>query len=185
MNRPNRVRRKLLPAGALVAPVAVVLILRALGTGYPAKTVAAVTETALPPSDTPEAAVPPAPPLASKAEVERALSWLRAREGTAPARSPMDFEPAVQAAPEAPEPAAPAPSAARPTKPSGPVNLSSVMATEGGALATINGRIVRVGDSLEPGWRVVEIDARRVSVVIEGPEARRLELTRTGLREPR
>ncbi len=189
MNRPNRARRRLLPAAALVAPVAVVMLMRLLGTGYPAHSVAAVPDPA-PAAAPTEPTAPPAPLLASKAEVDRALAWLATHRlgigGKKIARSPMDFEPAAPvAAPQAPAPVAPAPTAARATRPTGPVNLSSVMAIEGGALATINGRIVRVGDTLEPGWTVLEIDPRGLCVLIQGPDERRLALTRAGLREPK
>ncbi|MBL8757956.1 MAG: hypothetical protein JNK35_05950 [Phycisphaerae bacterium] len=188
MNSRERNRRRLLPAAALAAPILTVLVLRALGTGHPASSMGAT-----PPSTNPSAAEPAPPqadgdppraPLATRAELDRAMAWLRDRTGVLPARSPMDFEPApAPAAPTAPAPTPEAPRASRPTRPAGVMNLTSVMANEEGGLAAINGRVYRLLDEVEPGWRIVEIDAKSLAVRLEGPERRRVELTRKGIAE--
>lgn len=187
MNTRERTRRRLLPAAALAAPLLTVLVLRALGTGYPASSIGAtppINASAAEPAPAPTHTEPPRATLATRAELDRAMAWLRERSGVLPARSPMDFEPALApAAPAAPTPAPEAPRASRPTRPAGALSLTSVIANDEGGLAAINGRVFRVLDEVEPGWHIVEIDAKRLAVRLEGPERRRVELTRKGIAE--
>lgn len=187
MNARERNRRRLLPAAALAAPILTVLVLRAMGTGHPASSMGATPPThpsAAEPAPTQADGEPPRAPLATRAELDRAMAWLRERSGVLPARSPMDFEPAIAPAQTpAPAPVPEAPRASRPTRPAGVMNLTSVMANDEGGLAAINGRVYRLLDEVEPGWRIVEIDAKSLAVRLEGPERRRVELTRKGIAE--
>ncbi|MEM9559366.1 MAG: hypothetical protein AAF995_03590 [Planctomycetota bacterium] len=48
-----------------------------------------------------------------------------------------------------------------------PLTLSSVLPSGARSVAVIEGRPVRVGDTVAPGWRVVAIDGRTRSVVLE------------------
>ncbi len=177
LNRATR--RKLLPLGVLLAPALAVQLFRLASGAQPA-----TGHAALSPIENPEAiAIPPVPPM--KADQTRALAWLRSRSRDRIERSPMDHPPA-EALPPAPpppltepDPEQPRPLSTMKTRP----ELRSIMAAPRETIATINGRIMRVGDEVEPGWRIVAIDVSTMTVMIEGPEKQAVELTRDGLHD--
>lgn len=57
------------------------------------------------------------------------------------------------------------------------LRLTAVLGTNSGGLATINGRICRVGDEVRPGLKVVKIDSRSSSVELETEDGETLHLS--------
>lgn len=145
--RSSRVVRVLLLGG----PLGLVLLVR---TGVPAPASAAAHR-GVAPIELAEAV-----PVGLSGDQARALEWITARPVGSGLASPLASAPSV-----------------RPLVEESPVGaegvsftLRSVVGSGLGGLATINGKIHRVGDEVAPGWRLVEIDARHRHVKLSGPD---------------
>ncbi len=55
-------------------------------------------------------------------------------------------------------------------------HVKSVLVSSKGALATVNGRLRRVGDEIEPQWTLAKIDVDAGILVISGPRDRTIEV---------
>lgn len=177
MRLSPRSRRRLLSAGAMVAPV---LALQAVhwftGQAGPQTTMASSAVTPAAPKQTDQ---PEVDPKAIKAERE-ALAWLAARGPARTAGSPMLRppaepvpEPIIEEPPPAPEVAS-VPASVR------KLALTGVMRGRSGELAVISGRVLEVGAEVATGWRIGAIDARAMTVRLDGPAGLTLTLSRGG-----
>lgn len=181
-----RKRRRLIPVLALLLPALAVQGFRALsGSGLAS---ASATPTATPanlPLAPSEESFKPTP------EMLAAAKWVQetVRPGTLAALvSPMDHPPPPD--PSAPPPTkvatpteTPAPTRTVARRPTGKLALSSVISGEGGVMASINGKIYRIGDAVDTGWSITAIDPRGMVVTITGPEGHTVELSRKGMEE--
>lgn len=154
--------------GAAATPVAIALIVRWSVGGVPPAAHATSEEFDRGPA---------AAPLPRLTEPQRNLvvyaqAALAQPLGTSPLHN------AAAAQPESPrdEPRASpsAPAAIIPTAPD--FHVKSVLVSSKGALATINGRLRRIGDEIEPQWRLRAIDVDQGVVRIEGPSERIVEI---------
>ena len=180
LNLNAKTRSQLVLAVTLVAPVLTVQAARLLvmpGASLGAAAAATVgSRSGLPPI-----AGQPTKPLT--AEQLRATTWLMSRTRPLRVRSPMDrpdpkpVDPAPQAEVPAPPPTIQAHETAAPS------NLLLTGLIAGGArndaLASINHKVYRVGDSVATNWALTEIDARNRLVIITGPDGRQIRLTPT------
>lgn len=92
------------------------------------------------------------------------LAWasMQSVDVTGPIASPIAVEHVPQAEVIGNDEPAPVP-----TLPGGPaVRLTSVMATRSGGIATINGRVLRIGEFVAPGWRLSSVDTKDAAVEI-------------------
>lgn len=159
----NTARVRSAGLGAAAAPVIVALVARALVGGSPADVGAA--ERALG-----EAPTRTAPALVAMTPAETAArAYARAALREPFAGSPM------HRGIEAPEPSiGPAPAEPVRAEPTAPVfTVTSVLVGRRATLVTINGRLRRLGDEVEPGWRLTEIDARAGTVTLTSEDGRR------------
>lgn len=145
--RSSRVVRVLLLGG----PLGLVLLMR---TGLPAPA-SAEAHRGVAPIELAEAA-----PVGLSADQARALEWISSRPVASGLVSPLASAPAVRPLVEESAGAAEGVS----------FTLRGVVGSGLGGLATINGKIHRVGDEVAPGWRLVEIDARHRQVKLSGPD---------------
>lgn len=155
----------------VLAPCALVLGLRALTGLGPATSLA---ESATPPSatlpPTPSERAPAAQTAASRALLDR-IAQLRA---TPVSQSPMDHPPERAALPEAEAPESPSPT---PASPRAEFRLTATMGSGASAGALINGKFLRVGDTIA-GHRVVDIDAAAFTVVLKADDGSERTLRR-------
>lgn len=181
MNPPNSNPglQRLLPAIALVAPVLAVQFFRSvLGAGAD---VAASNAGQAPMTDPAAAAAIETPTAPVTAEQKRAVAWLASLNRQDPARSPMDHpKVASDTPPPAPslEPDAPTtkPAPADAPHPKSDITLGAIMGSSRGSLASIGGRIFRVGEQLEAGWTIEAIDPKLQIVTLAGPDKAKIEL---------
>lgn len=93
---------------------------------------------------------------------------------------PFASSPLHGVAPAVENPAAedqsPGVSVVTPEQPAPAFNVKSVLVSSKGALATINGRLRRIGDEIEPQWRLSSIDVENGVVRISGPGERLIEI---------
>ncbi len=165
---------RLMTAGALIAPILVVQLVRVgLGPGAgPAMSAAAVGT----PDQSTDAAQKPIAPLTAQ---DRTLAtWIAKLQRPDAIKSPMEFIPAPESVAAAEEPVAvprveisqgdnTIPAATRV-----PVDLTlgAIMGSSESALAMIGGKVRRVGDTIYPGWTITSINPREQTVTITGPE---------------
>lgn len=159
------------PSAWLLAPLVIAGAVRWLSSAAPE---AAVAEEAAPPMLVYEDA-PPASAVADavtedRSQHEAVLAWLAARGPAADSRSPMEqFTPVSDVAtPEAHQAQAPA----------SILILGAVIGTGEHALASVNGRVYRVGDTLPDGQVIRQIDASRQFVELAAAGGRVTRLTR-------
>lgn len=79
-----------------------------------------------------------------------------------------------------PAPAEAAQASAPAATPDPAITVNSIMAGRGGAMATVNRKLRRVGDEVAPGWKVSAIDPEAGTVTIAGPEGREIVARRAG-----
>lgn len=163
---------RLLGAAALIAPLAAVQVTRIITEWGPSTAAAAPTQA---PADAQYAEDPIQKPLTEAQK--RALEFLESQRSNAPAAddtpSPMRaIEPISRGPALAPAPVAPA----RPEH-SPKLALTGIMAGEAHQLASINGKIVSVGDEAAPGWKVTAIDATVRTVTVTNDAGRSVTLT--------
>jgi hypothetical protein len=175
MNTPRLILdpAKLLLLGGCLLPVLVVQGARSLTNTPSAPTAASADATIAPAEAETEPAARPAPAAASRASM-----WLAERTPARSAPSPMDAPPAPEpvgmTAPSEPEPII-EPSTTVPDAPS--LRVTSIVGTVENAVAMINAKVRRVGESPAEGWTITRIDASEQRVVITGPAGQILTLT--------
>ena len=155
-----------LPLAGILAPMAAVLAARVLSSTGPAEAPAAEPE----PASTPAAVLQPtvaAPPLTDGQAA--AVEYAAGLAGRAITRSPM-----VRPAPEqTTEPKTETLRAAPPPKdPVDDLTLLSVVGKGDRAIASISGRIYRLGDEVVDGWRIQAIDVRERRVTLAHADGR-------------
>ena len=172
----RRLRSKLLTASALIAPIVFVVAARQIMGLQPASSQAAAVS-ADPPADQPSSAT-----VRSLAQ-NSLVVYLAAAGDRLPALvSPMDHPPA----PPVPVIQTPAPASAivaTPTieaKPAAPLVLSAIMAGANPAsvLVMISGKVYRLGESVTPGWTLTKIDAKSLTVTLQGADNQEFTLAR-------
>ena len=172
MNLSKGTRDRLVLAAVMVGPMVGVLGFRA-GAGVQPRTSQAAAMPA------PEAATA-TPAAATLTPAQRAAAaYLEARPVPLANRSPMHSTPlpggsaaaAVESDAgrhsEADEVPMDAPS----------LTLSTIYSSAASVAAIVNGRVYRAGDRVNKDWTIREIDARAMTVLVEGPRGRTLRLT--------
>jgi hypothetical protein len=187
MSNSKDTKQRLMLLAALAAPVVIVQVMRGvLGAGaMPAASHAAPMSADPAPAD---AGAPAAPVSPAEAKARgRVAAWLAElpdnSERLASLRSPMDQVPAptvvTPAAPQGPEPAEPAPVVrTSPDGPRGPMVLGTILNTSRGAIAAINGQVLRIGEEVEPGWVLVGVNLEARSATVQGPKGQTILLSR-------
>jgi hypothetical protein len=179
LNR-HTARRRTVATIALLAPVLVVQGFRAFSGWNVAGSSASVARPVEQTAPTPVQSSP----LSNQAK--RVQEWLVARGPIDIKRSPMDHPPPVKAAPQ-PElvEAEPATEPKIAVKlPGKKYQLSAIVGGGSTNMASISGKIYRLGEDLEEGWTIISIQPRRMIVVLSGPDGQVVELSRNGM-EPR
>ncbi len=164
--------QRLLGSGALIAPLLAVQLTQLLADWGPALAQASETSQEL-----------IAPVINSSAEKplttaqQRAAAFLLAERANL-AASNRELSPMYQA-PQASEEPRPVPTPDLPeTQDNGPkLLLTGIMAGETRQLASVNNRIVTVGDEVAPGWTITEIDVGARTVTVLGKSGRTIKLT--------
>ena len=163
----SRTRSRLMWVAAMLTPIASVQLLRVLSVTTAQQATAA-------PAAAPEPSQPPPAPPTLTARQRDAVRWL-ATQGTQPlARSPMDrpdpppVETHVAEVKAEPEPM----SDDTPRK----LRVTGLIGDGKNALAAIDHKLRRVGDTVAPNWTVVRIDSRGRQVVIRHSDGRELTL---------
>ncbi|MBL8744830.1 MAG: hypothetical protein JNK58_00585 [Phycisphaerae bacterium] len=112
-------------------------------------------------------------------EQARAASWLASWTRPDRIESPMLYPTRrpQEAAPEAP---AEAP-AAEPAASIPEFVVKTVMGSGDRAMASINGKVYRVGDEPIPGWKIVSMDSKAKRVELSGPGGRTISIAPQGL----
>lgn len=168
MNVREHRRSHLVNAAALVAPVLAFVLVQFGLLGDPALAPAATGTT--------DQAPGAAPRDASRPQIA-ALAWMNVWSEPASWPSPMNHpEPEVAATPDAAKPDAPP--SATPQAHDEPAPLpvvSTIMGTSRGGLATLNGRVSRVGDRIG-AWTVTSIDAQRRTVTLSHADGRTVDI---------
>lgn len=162
MLRPSR--QHLYEIAALLGPLAVAVLIRA---GRPEPVAPAPAPILVAASQTAESAAP----IRWSDEQRLVADWLAHLDRGAATLSPMDHPtpPPVKrivpdrqpaATPEVEAPVAPV------TQSLEGLRLSAVVGTTEGALASINGRVIRTGDEIVAGWRIVAIDVQAQTITV-------------------
>lgn len=167
MNRAARER--LLLVAAFAAPLALALALRALGSGVrPGPAMAFADEDMY---DMPEPA--PVATVRTFTPEELAAAAFAASKRTEPVgEAPLVYPKAA--------PVEAASAAAAPVDPGPAISVNSIMAGRGGAMATVNGKLRRVGDEVAPGWKITAIDAGAGTVTVLHADGREIVASRAG-----
>lgn len=165
MNRAARER--VLLAGAFAAPLALALALRALGSG-PGPATAFADEDLF---DMPEPA--PLATVRTFTPEERAAAAFAASKRAEPVgEAPLVYPKAA--------PVEATSAAAAAVDPAPAISVNSIMAGRGGAMATVNGKLRRVGDEVAPGWKIAAIDAGAGTVTVRHADGREIVASRAG-----
>jgi hypothetical protein len=166
-----------LMAGALLAPVLLVQVVRLVVGSTGPTTAAAVTPGAA--TLLPGMMAQPTDPIAAATprldvQQRKAVEWLKeARAAQRVVNSPF---PVVTVKPAAPitvtESAAPV-QVEVPLPPEiKSLTLTSVLRASSGRYATLRGKVVTTGDEVIPGWNITDIDVEKRVVTVEGPGGR-------------
>ncbi|MBX9737471.1 MAG: hypothetical protein K2X32_11150 [Phycisphaerales bacterium] len=168
---------RLMTAGALIAPILVVQLVRiGFGPGAgPAMSTAAVGMPDASVQST-EAAQKPSAPLT--AQDRTVAAWIAKLQRPDAIKSPMEFIPAPESVAATQEPVeVPRVQISQgdttiPVAMRVPVDLTlgAIMGSSDSALALIGGKVRRVGDTIYPGWTITSINPREQTVTITGPE---------------
>jgi len=165
MNRAARER--LLLVGAFAAPIALTLALRALGSGPGPATAFADEELFDMPEPAPVATIRTFTP-----DELAAAAFAESKRAEPVGEAPLVYPKA------APTEATSAPAA--PVDPGPAISVNSIMAGRGGAMATVNGKLRRVGDEVAPGWKITAIDAGAGTVTVRHADGREIVGSRAG-----
>ncbi len=164
MNR--RARDRAIVALAFAAPLAIALGLQALESapGPSAASASPVEDIAI------EFPARAAGQVSDRQRAAQAFAAIRRADpvGEAPLLYPL------------PAPAEVAQAAAPSAAPDPVIAVNSIMAGRGGAMATVNRKLRRVGDEAAPGWKVIAIDPDAGTVTVAGPEGREIVAHRAG-----
>ena len=164
MNAGAMIRSAGLAAAA--APLALALVAR-LGLGGPPATAGAATQ-----SESPDIVAPASMPVLSEQQ-ERVRLYAQAALAQPFAASPMHrMKSTAPIEPSAPEvrkvesvPATPH------------FEVTAVVVSSRQSLATINGKLRRIGDEVAPGWRLAQIDKVKGVLMITGDDGRHVEIS--------
>lgn len=163
-----RNRSRLVALGALLGPVAALWGMKLLVGAGPAHAPAAMESLA---SQQQTPALP-----AARGEHERHAQAYLANWVMPPGvRSPMNYPPAPPEPVHEPVVAIAAPET--PKEPAPAFMVNTIFATPAGGMATINGKVRRVGDALANGWKVESVDVRTRIVRLAGPGGATMELS--------
>lgn len=163
-------RGKLYRIGAMLAPPAVVLAVQLVGgwdgpTMTPAQPVAA-------PSSLPTAASPRTLSPPQRAAVEYLRTHALPEVIASPMREPA---PRVESTPDPdPEPAPPEPEEISDAP---NLQITAIVQSRQGAVATVGHRMLRIGDEVAPGWLITAIDASERVVRVRHADGRMAEYT--------
>lgn len=113
--------------------------------------------------------------VALSPEQQKAAEWLRLLPPKYDLATPLNHIEA-QAAPPKPKPVDEAPVVR--ANPIEGLKLSAVMGNENDQLASINGKIYRIGDAVRPGLKLTGIDHRRSRIVLTDSEGATYEIKR-------
>lgn len=171
-------RRRLIPAGAVVAPIVLLQLVRSLLSTGPA---AAPAANYVPPTVAPDTGAPKPQAVKLTPEQEKALAWLKDTAARTAMRSPMDFRaPAaiieVHVLPDREPVPTPAVTPAADPLPVPRLSLTTILKRQDGALAAINGKIYHVGDEVATGWKVTKIDRDDWAVTVTCEDGRTIEV---------
>lgn len=165
MNRAARER--LLLVGAFAAPLALALALRALGSGPGPAAAFADEELFDMPDPAPAATVRTFTP-----EELAAAAFAESKRAEPVGEAPLVYPKAA--------PVEAASASAAPVDPGPAISVNSIMAGRGGAMATVNGKLRRVGDEVAPGWKITAIDAGAGTVTVRHADGREIVASRAG-----
>jgi hypothetical protein len=176
MNASKGLQRKLLTAGAIVAPIVLVQLLRGFGGFGPGS---AHASGPMPSDATASAPIEPAAGKCSP-EVARITAWIRAQNTANRPQSPLDYLPAAPAPKPMVNPYAgkdiPAP-AAKPDDVSSKLIVGAIFGNAQGQSVSINGKVYSVGDEPLAGWLITKIDPKAYVVHLIGPSDQMIQLT--------
>jgi len=163
------------PALAFLAPVGVMLAARLLAVQPPAL-LAQSNESSEPIVVQPIEGPSPTPKQLAARQRGIEIAW--ALMDT----TPMYYQPRVSSVEEVPVENAPAPTQVAPAKPRTitppQISMSSIIrAADGQAIAFLNGKMHRVGDSVGNGWKITAIDPKGRRVTIDHDEAEAVEIS--------
>ena len=164
----TRTRSKLAWVAAMLTPIVAVQLVRLVTASMPQQATAAPVQEA-----EPAPAAPPLPPLTNRQR--EAIRWLGSQSVQTANRSPMDrMEPQkIEIPPPEPKPI----EQAAPADNSPPdLRLTGLIGDGKNALASIDHKLRRLGDTVAPGWKVVKIDSRNRQVVVRHTDGRELTL---------
>lgn len=171
MTPAARKHDRLLALLELAGPVLALSALKLVLSATPSIAPAAMTQ--------PEVTPPQAPtPTTAPSEAQlKASAFLESWSAPKSVRNPMHLPPApiAQIAPEA-TPVPTAPDAAPEPQPK--FAVGAIAGTPGNAIASINGRVHRVGDIIAPGWTIRDIDVAKRLVRVDGPGGQTIDLAR-------
>ncbi len=171
MHLDSRSRVRLGWLAAAAAPMVFVQAVRLVSGGHAD---AASAATAVSPSEAP-AAAEGAKLLPPTEEQRRALEWLAGRQHQGAAlRSPMDVPKPVE------RPMVPVQVEEIPLP---KLRLGGIATRRNDSVASINNRLMAVGDEPAAGWRIVAIDADARAVRLERHDGKLFALTSEGLAE--
>ncbi|VAX42625.1 hypothetical protein MNBD_PLANCTO03-567 [hydrothermal vent metagenome] len=163
---------QVLPLAGMITPLAAVLVVRIMFGGGPAEAPAAMLESASAlPADL--ATETQATPLTD--EQQAAIDFLRIEVTPRPLRSPL-------ARPAAPmvvdEPIVPEQFEPKPDDPSEHLVLTSIVGKGDRALASLSGKVYRIGDEVGPSWHLSEINTaeRQITITSESGETRVMKI---------
>lgn len=163
----SRSAERAMIVGAFAAPLALAMALRLLG-GPPGPSSAFAQD------EWGDEPAPSAPALFKPNDKElKAAAYAASKRDEPIGPAPLLY-PKAAAAERAPAPAA------APADPTPTLTVNSIMAGRGGAMATVNGKLRRVGDEVAPGWKVSAIDPVEGTVTVAHADGREVVGRRAG-----
>jgi len=111
---------------------------------------------------------PLGPPVDLAAQ-RRAMDWLAKWKSPTELASAFNHPLAPKAADTVDQDQPAPPVAASPREVVPAFSVSAIMSSNSGGMATVNGKVYRIGDEPAPGWRIRAIDHHRKMVELVGP----------------
>lgn len=125
-------------------------------------------------------------PTVATPEQQKALAWIKAHPTMLSLNNPLR-DPGVAAPQDPPKIPDVVQSAPVPLEPPATVDLAppplvvtGMMGTGPDALATVNHKVSRVGDSLTNDWTLVAVDSRRRAIIVRHTDGREVEIIAKG-----
>ncbi len=174
--------RRLLEVGALAAPILIVQAMGYLFAAGPAPAPAAGPPT----TETPAEPIAAGAPAKLTDEQARAADWLAKRPPLGDLHSPFDAR--ANSPPPPPPVTNPSTPVVTPPDPRGdpkppprqlappPMRLTAIIVSNDLRMAVIDGKVLRVGQEVAPGWIVSDINARGDLVKVTGSDGQTIEL---------